>query len=51
MGGGPISYYSDPKRVIAYKTLPLIRLYWQLTIKGKNLSLAQSTVDETQLND
>jgi hypothetical protein len=47
----PISYYSDPKRVIAYKTLPVLRAYRQLIIKGKNVSLPTWIVDETQMND
>ena len=47
----PISYYSDPKKEIANKTLSVLRSYRQLIIKGKNMSIPTWVVNEAQVND
>lgn len=47
----PISYYSDPKKEIAKKTLSVLRSYRQLIIKGKNMSIPTWVVNEAQVND
>ena len=47
----PISYYSDPKKEIADKTLSVLRSYRQLIIKGKNMSIPTWVVNEAQVND
>lgn len=47
----PISYYSDPKKEIAYKTLPILNSYRKLIMMNKNWSRPEWVVDKNNIDD
>ncbi len=47
----PTSYYSDPKRAISSKILPILKSYRNMIIKRKNWSRPTWVVTETDLDN
>lgn len=47
----PISYYSDPKKEIAYKTLPILNSYRKMIVMNKNWSRPDWVVMKTDIHE